>query len=103
MQQMDRSTASATRPAPTSQDTPSIAVVLPAYNEAALAAAEVEDGPVEATGPDRPAADGSRLWARLGLAGVVLLAAILYCWALPRNGMGNEYYTAAALSGASGW
>ncbi len=37
------------------------------------------------------------------LAGLVLLAALLNLWALSRNGMANEYYSAAVKAMASDW
>ncbi len=42
--------------------------------------------------------DARRLGTRLGLTAVIMLAAGLYLWDLPRNGWGNEYYAAAVLS-----
>jgi 4-amino-4-deoxy-L-arabinose transferase-like glycosyltransferase len=37
------------------------------------------------------------------LAGIVLVAALLRCWALDRNGFGNEYYSAGVRSMIAGW
>ncbi|WP_425580467.1 glycosyltransferase family 39 protein, partial [Streptosporangium amethystogenes] len=46
---------------------------------------------------------GDPRWARPGLWGVLALAAVLYVWALGRNGHANEYYAAAILSGTRSW
>ncbi|MEV4245470.1 glycosyltransferase family 39 protein [Streptosporangium canum] len=48
-------------------------------------------------------APGDPRWARPGLWGVLALAAILYMWALGRNGYANDYYAAAILSGTQSW
>ena len=37
------------------------------------------------------------------MAGIVLVAALLRCWALDRNGFGNEYYSAGVRSMIAGW
>ncbi|WP_424530899.1 glycosyltransferase family 39 protein [Sphaerisporangium viridialbum] len=42
-------------------------------------------------------------WARPALLGVLALAAVLYTWALGRNGYANDYYSAAILSGTRSW
>ncbi|MGE3911447.1 MAG: glycosyltransferase family 39 protein, partial [Chloroflexota bacterium] len=62
-----------------------------------------DGGPMHTSPRAVPIWRRGRLWARLGMSGVMLLAAGLYCWGLARNGFGNEYYTAAALSGALSW
>ncbi|MFD8563277.1 glycosyltransferase family 39 protein [Streptosporangium canum] len=48
-------------------------------------------------------APGDPRWARPGLWGVLALAAVLYTWALGRNGYANDYYAAAILSGTQSW
>ncbi|WP_433239753.1 glycosyltransferase family 39 protein [Streptosporangium sp. CA-135522] len=48
-------------------------------------------------------APGAPCWARPGLWGVLALAAVLYLWALGRNGYANGYYSAAILSGTQSW
>ncbi|GAA3134534.1 glycosyltransferase family 39 protein [Planomonospora alba] len=42
-------------------------------------------------------------WARPALWAVLASAAVLYTWALGRNGHANEYYAAAILSGTRSW
>lgn len=42
-------------------------------------------------------------WALPGLVVVSLLAGYLYFWDLSRNGMANQYYAAAVLSGTLSW
>ncbi|MFF5207391.1 ArnT family glycosyltransferase [Streptosporangium sp. NPDC000396] len=46
---------------------------------------------------------GDPRWARPALWGVLALAAVLYTWALGRNGYANTYYSAAVLSGTQSW
>ncbi|WP_248962724.1 ArnT family glycosyltransferase [Sphaerisporangium perillae] len=46
---------------------------------------------------------GDPRWARPALIGVLALAAVLYTWALGRNGYANQYYAAAVLSGTHSW
>ncbi|MEU9835719.1 glycosyltransferase family 39 protein [Streptosporangium sp. NPDC048047] len=48
-------------------------------------------------------APGDPRWARPGLWAVLALAAVLYTWALGRNGYANDYYAAAILSGTQSW
>ncbi|MFG1754802.1 glycosyltransferase family 39 protein [Streptosporangium sandarakinum] len=48
-------------------------------------------------------APGDPRWARPGLWAVLALAAVLYTWALGRNGYANDYYAAAILSGTRSW
>ena len=46
----------------------------------------------------------SAQWIEVGaFAGIVVLSAVLYLWALSRNGMGNSYYAAAVKSGTMSW
>ena len=42
-------------------------------------------------------------WARPGLFGVLVLAALLCLWNLTENGLSNEYYAAAVKSGSVSW
>ncbi len=43
-------------------------------------------------------------WIEVGaFAGIATLAAVLFLWALSRNGMGNSYYAAAVKSGTLSW
>src|ERR1700678_4302822 len=43
------------------------------------------------------------VWARPALWALLILAAILYCWDLSRNGDANTFYAAAVLSGTESW
>ncbi|MFL5846625.1 MAG: ArnT family glycosyltransferase [Solirubrobacteraceae bacterium] len=45
----------------------------------------------------------ARLAARPELAGLLVLAALLNLWSLSRNGMANEYYSAAVRSMSTSW
>ena len=47
--------------------------------------------------------EGRSRWALTGLGLVAVLTAVLYTWALSRNGMGNAYYAAAVKSGTVSW
>jgi 4-amino-4-deoxy-L-arabinose transferase-like glycosyltransferase len=53
--------------------------------------------------PPRPTRISAATWNRVGL--VVLLAgtAVLYLWNITINGMGNQFYAAAAQAGATNW
>src|SRR4051812_30942631 len=42
-------------------------------------------------------------WARPGLLGVLLIAAVLVGWGLTRSGMSNTYYAAAVKSATESW
>lgn len=42
-------------------------------------------------------------WARPAMWGVLVLAAVLYTWALGSNGYANSYYSAAIYSGTQSW
>ncbi len=46
---------------------------------------------------------GRPWWGLAGLGFVAVLTAVLYTWALSRNGMGNAYYAAAVKSGTVSW
>ncbi|MDX6675070.1 MAG: hypothetical protein QOH11_2488, partial [Solirubrobacteraceae bacterium] len=70
--------------------------------------------PRPSTDPDvgAPAfAGGERIRARVAaiprprpeLVGLLVLAAVLYLWALDQNGWANEYYSAAVRSMSSSW
>ncbi len=54
-------------------------------------------------GPVAPAPGGLTRPQSIGLAGIVLLAVLLRCWGLDRNGFGNEYYSAGVRSMLEGW
>ncbi len=43
------------------------------------------------------------MWVRPALAGVLLLAAVLYIWNLTVSGYANTYYSAAALAASQSW
>jgi 4-amino-4-deoxy-L-arabinose transferase-like glycosyltransferase len=43
------------------------------------------------------------VWARPALWALLILAAVLYCWDLSRNGDANTFYAAAVLSGTESW
>jgi 4-amino-4-deoxy-L-arabinose transferase-like glycosyltransferase len=43
------------------------------------------------------------VWIRPALAGVLLLAAVLYIWNLTVSGYANTYYSAAALAASQSW
>jgi 4-amino-4-deoxy-L-arabinose transferase-like glycosyltransferase len=51
----------------------------------------------------RPGGAPTRLWARVGLACVLALAAVLRLWRLDQNGFDNEYYAAAVRSMTDSW
>jgi 4-amino-4-deoxy-L-arabinose transferase-like glycosyltransferase len=57
----------------------------------------------EAISADLPSRGLGRAWPWLGLSGVVVLALTLRCWALERNGYGNEYYSAGVRSMLESW
>ncbi|MGH7881817.1 MAG: glycosyltransferase family 39 protein [Candidatus Dormibacteraceae bacterium] len=46
---------------------------------------------------------GDPRWARPALWAILVLAAVLYTWALSSNGNANTYYAAAVLSGTKSW
>ncbi len=42
-------------------------------------------------------------WIRPALAAILVLAAALYTWGLDRNGLANEYYSAAVQAATQSW
>ncbi|WP_029117240.1 glycosyltransferase family 39 protein [Mycobacterium sp. URHB0044] len=63
----------------------------------------LETAPASEPIPTSPARISTAAWNRVGL--VVLLAgtAVLYLWDITINGMGNQFYAAAAQAGATNW
>jgi 4-amino-4-deoxy-L-arabinose transferase-like glycosyltransferase len=53
--------------------------------------------------PRRRILDADRLRETAPLAGLLLLSAVLYLWALSHNGWANEYYAAAVQAGTHSW
>jgi 4-amino-4-deoxy-L-arabinose transferase-like glycosyltransferase len=55
----------------------------------------------------RPASQGAgitaRTWERLGLAVLLIGTAVIYLWNITVNGMGNQFYAAAAQAGSKNW
>src|ERR1700754_2023241 len=53
--------------------------------------------------PEARARPADPAWARFGLLGVLVLAAVLVGWGLTRSGMSNTYYAAAVKSATVSW
>jgi Dolichyl-phosphate-mannose-protein mannosyltransferase len=49
--------------------------------------------------PTRPA----KTWDRVGFAVLLVVTAVLYLWHITINGMGNQFYAAAAQAGSTDW
>ncbi|MFE3290041.1 ArnT family glycosyltransferase [Rhodococcus sp. NPDC059234] len=56
-------------------------------------------GPPAASGTRRPATR----WERIGLAVLLAGTAVAYLWNITVNGMGNQFYAAAAQAGSRSW
>ena len=46
---------------------------------------------------------GDPRWVRPGLAGLLLVTAVLYLWDLSASGWANAFYSAAAQAGGASW
>lgn len=53
--------------------------------------------------PTPPARTSSNTWNRIGLGVLLVGTAVLYLWNITINGMGNQFYAAAAQAGATNW
>src|SRR6201991_712368 len=53
--------------------------------------------------PLRPAGASTTTWNRLGLVVLLVGTAVLYLWNITINGMGNQFYAAAAQAGSTDW
>ena len=42
-------------------------------------------------------------WERGGLAALLIGTAVMYLWNITVNGMGNQFYAAAAQAGSTNW
>jgi 4-amino-4-deoxy-L-arabinose transferase-like glycosyltransferase len=51
----------------------------------------------------RPARSATTTWNRVGLVVLLVGTAVLYLWNITINGMGNQFYAAAAQAGATNW
>src|SRR6201999_1606657 len=51
----------------------------------------------------RPARVASITWDRVGLAVLLVATAVMYLWNITINGMGNQFYAAAAQAGSKNW
>ena len=54
----------------------------------------------EGTPPTRLTAE---TWNRVGLVALLVATAVLYLWDITINGMGNQFYAAAAQAGSTNW
>jgi 4-amino-4-deoxy-L-arabinose transferase-like glycosyltransferase len=55
------------------------------------------------TSPTPPGRISSNTWNRIGLGVLLVGTAVLYLWNITINGMGNQFYAAAAQAGATNW
>ncbi len=51
----------------------------------------------------RPARWTEQLWDRVGLVALIVATAVMYLWNITINGMGNQFYAAAAQTGSTNW
>jgi 4-amino-4-deoxy-L-arabinose transferase-like glycosyltransferase len=51
----------------------------------------------------RPARWTAKSWDRVGLVGLLVATAVMYLWNITINGMGNQFYAAAAQAGSTNW
>jgi 4-amino-4-deoxy-L-arabinose transferase-like glycosyltransferase len=51
----------------------------------------------------RPARSTAKSWDRVGLVGLLVATAVMYLWNITINGMGNQFYAAAAQAGSTNW
>jgi len=64
------------------------------------------DAPAAATDIPPPAAAApvkATTWERVGLAVLLIGTAVVYLWDISINGMGNQFYAAAAQAGSKNW
>jgi hypothetical protein len=43
------------------------------------------------------------MWDRVGVAVLLTATAVMYLWNITINGMGNQFYAAAAQAGSTNW
>jgi 4-amino-4-deoxy-L-arabinose transferase-like glycosyltransferase len=55
------------------------------------------------SGPSRPSRASATTWNRLGLGVLLVGTAVLYLWNITIDGMGNQFYAAAAQAGSTDW
>jgi 4-amino-4-deoxy-L-arabinose transferase-like glycosyltransferase len=53
--------------------------------------------------PPRRARVGTRAWHRIGFLALLAATAVMYLWNITVNGMGNQFYAAAAQAGSKSW
>jgi 4-amino-4-deoxy-L-arabinose transferase-like glycosyltransferase len=58
--------------------------------------------PADADKP-RPTRTTAITWDRVGLAVLLVATAVMYLWNITINGMGNQFYAAAAQAGSKNW
>jgi hypothetical protein len=51
----------------------------------------------------RPTRSTSNTWNRVGLVVLLVGTAVMYLWNITVNGMGNQFYAAAAQAGSTNW
>lgn len=61
------------------------------------------DAPTSAIDPDEPTRPTANTWDRVGLVVLLVAATVMYLWNITVNGMGNQFYAAAAQAGSSNW
>ena len=59
------------------------------------------DAPEQATEPEEPGRIA--MWERAGLTVLLVGTAVMYLWNITVNGMGNQFYAAAAQAGSRNW
>jgi 4-amino-4-deoxy-L-arabinose transferase-like glycosyltransferase len=63
---------------------------------------ETQAEPTE-IGSTRPSRWTAHSWDRVGLVALLVATAVMYLWNITINGMGNQFYAAAAQAGSMNW
>ncbi|MGX9788954.1 ArnT family glycosyltransferase [Mycobacterium sp. MMS18-G62] len=61
------------------------------------------DAPTSAIDGDEPTQTPTNTWDRVGFVALLVATAVMYLWNITVNGMGNQFYAAAAQAGSTNW
>ena len=61
------------------------------------------NAPTSAIDCNEPARPTTNMWDRVGFVALLVATAVMYLWNITVNGMGNQFYAAAAQAGSTNW